>query len=247
MGQALVILIMVLALTAVVMAVATDPRLGDEAPSFRDPPPPEPARSTLNILSSFQSGENLVLDRVEEAWMHLAVQGLTAVPTLIDMSRHNLTLDEANEATDSEAFAAPAAVLLWTILAEFNGGSTLASYEDNLDNLLTTLDNADCRTVVAGAPSALTMATLNLLPIDFDVSALPYWNAATARIAAAHDARYVDLTELPADSFCFAEEGDIPLLVSPAGHRHLAELLSPAIEWALSSAPDYPGETEQCP
>nr|MBA3337830.1 hypothetical protein [Chloroflexia bacterium] len=149
MGQALVILIMVLALVAVLVAVHIDPRLGVEAPSFRDHPPPEPSRSTLVVLTSFEDEVGQDRQRLCNTWVDLVTQRLTPQPTVIDLSRPGLTLSNARETAHSATLAKPAAVLLWLIIAEFKNSPTLANYETTLDQLLTFLDDAGCRTVVA--------------------------------------------------------------------------------------------------
>jgi hypothetical protein len=187
------------------------------------------------VLTSFEDEVGQDRQRLGNTWVDLVTQRFTPQPTVIDLSRPGLTLSNARETAHSAALAKPAAVLLWLIIAVFKNSPTLANYETTLDQLLTFLDDAGCRTVVAGAPSAATLTAFGHLPAGNGDDPLPYWNAATARITVARNGRYVDLAELSESDFARARDSNTKLDISQAGHNHLAELFGPTIKWALSS------------
>ena len=238
-GYWVVVAMVACALAAVLVAGAAE---GDTAsrPSERD----RAGRRRLvwaALGASDATGEGTP-DPAHDNWVARLAAALPPDVVVHNYGVGGSTLAEARRDQVPAALAAePDVVTCWLVVNDLAAGVPLPTYEQELSALLTTLTAAGCRVIVGNVPDLGRIPALSGGPDHLTALRLTaeHWNAAIARLAAAHGAEVVDLFDEPAGAADFGPDGFHP---SPAGHARLAARFRPAVERALVAARARPGD-----
>ena len=185
--------------------------------------------------ASDATGEGLA-NPATENWVARIGAGLPPDVTVANLGESGSRLADARERQLPAALAlGPDVVTLWLVVNDLVTGSSLPEYERDLAAVLTDLSAIDCAVVVGNVPDLTRVPVLLGSPEHGDVLrlAIIHWNAAIARIVAAHGADLVDLFD---DTLSVEDVGPDGFHPSAHGHARLADRFRPAVERAIGRA-----------
>lgn len=225
-GYWLVIALVACAIAAVLVAAA----------GMRDAPPTTARRPPVLVAlgASDALGEGAPSPQ-EDNWVARLAAELTPDVDVRNLAVGGSTLATVRRDRLSIAVSArPDVVVCWLAVNDLITGVALNAYERDLDALLSALAHSGSVTVLGNVPDLGRLPFLAHNPEEADEArrAAIRWNAAIARIAAAHGVQLVNLFDeslAPAD---FGPDGFHP---SPAGHVKLAARFLPPVRRALAA------------
>jgi acyl-CoA thioesterase-1 len=228
-GYWIVVVMVGLALIAVLVAAAaegTRPRAGSTGPG----------RIVWAVLgASDATGEGLA-NPATENWVAQLHAGLPPDVTVVNLGESGSTLADARRHQLPAALAVrPDVVTFWLVVNDLVSGVPLPEYERDLAAVLTDLSAIDCEVVVGNVPDLTRVPALLGSPDHAEMlhQAVITWNAAIARIAAAHGADVIDLFD---DALSREDVGPDGFHPSARGHARLADRFRPAVERAIGRA-----------
>ncbi|MCC6315416.1 MAG: hypothetical protein IT337_15535 [Thermomicrobiales bacterium] len=223
-GYVVVVVLVIVALTAVVIALNADrPQAARE-------------RVWVALAASDGTGEGLP-DPAHGNWIALIAATLPPWVAVHNLSIGGLTLDVAlGEPAAQTVMLRPDVVTVWLVVNDFAAGRSRDVYLADLDRLLVLLDPTGAQIAIGNMPNLSTVPRFAADPVDDAELAArcAAWNAGIAEVASRHGATVIDLFTQPVEPSSVGSDGFHP---STAGQARLAAAFGPWVRRALGLPP----------